>query len=90
MGIKWWIMAGAGGTILFMLLSRSAWRPLKWIWYGVLYTAIGAVVLFLFNLVGEWIHFRIPINLMTSFITGVLGLPGLMYLVIVKGFLLGG
>jgi inhibitor of the pro-sigma K processing machinery len=90
MGIKWWIMAGAGGMILFMLLSRSAWRPLKWIWYGVLYTAVGAVVLFLFNLVGEWMHFRIPINPMTAFITGVLGLPGLLYLVIVKGFLLGG
>lgn len=88
--IGWWGLAAGGGLVLFMILSRSVIRPLKWIWFGVIYTALGALVLFLLNLVGELVHFRIPINPVTAFITGVLGLPGLLYLVLVKIFFLGG
>ncbi|GGE06371.1 hypothetical protein GCM10011571_04390 [Marinithermofilum abyssi] len=85
----WWLAAAIGGVIFFMLLSRSFVQPFKWLWYGVLYTAVGALVLFLLNWAGEWIHFRIPINPVTSFIIGVLGVPGLVCLVLVKVFILG-
>ena len=86
-------LVGAGrrrGLVLFMILSRSVIRPLKWLWYGLIYTAVGAVVLFLLNLAGGLVDFRIPINPVTAFITGVLGLPGLLYLVLVKASFLGG
>jgi inhibitor of the pro-sigma K processing machinery len=88
--IGWWGWAAGGGLFLFMILSRSVIRPLKWIWYGIIYTAVGALALFLLNLAGELVQFRIPINPVTAFITGVLGLPGLLYLVLVKLFFLGG
>lgn len=90
MEIGWWGAAAAGGAFLFMLLSRSFIKPLRLIWFSLLYTAVGALVLFLLNLAGEWVDFRLPINPVTAFITGVLGVPGLVYLILVKVFLVGG
>ncbi|SFS38261.1 pro-sigmaK processing inhibitor BofA family protein [Marininema halotolerans] len=90
MEIGWWGIAAVGGLMLFMMMSRSFTQPLRWLWMGVLYTAVGALVLFLLNLAGEMIDFRIPINPVTSFITGVLGMPGLVCLLLVKVFLIGG
>lgn len=90
MAIEWWMLAAAVSVILFMLISRSVVKPLRWIWYSLLYSAVGALLLFVLNLAAEWMEFRIPINPVTAFITGVLGLPGLVCLVLVKLFLLAG
>ncbi|SDX26268.1 inhibitor of the pro-sigma K processing machinery [Marininema mesophilum] len=90
MEIGWWVVAAFGGLMVFMLMSQSIVRPLRWVWLGILYTAVGALVLFLLNLAGEMVDFRIPINPVTSFITGVLGMPGLACLLLVKIFLIGG
>ncbi|MFC4077193.1 pro-sigmaK processing inhibitor BofA family protein [Salinithrix halophila] len=90
MEIGWWTVAAAGGVGLFMLMSRSVIQPLRWLWSGILYTAVGALVLFLLNLAGELFDFRIPVNPITSFIVGILGMPGLIYLILVKVFLIGG
>ncbi|WP_231633307.1 pro-sigmaK processing inhibitor BofA family protein [Numidum massiliense] len=67
-----------------LLLTAYAAKPLKWIWLGLLYTAIGGIVLFLINLLGGLWDFHLPINPVTAFVTGVLGLPGLVCLTIVK------
>ncbi|MFD1428590.1 inhibitor of the pro-sigma K processing machinery [Kroppenstedtia sanguinis] len=90
MAIEWWLLAVVVSVILFMLISRSVVKPLRWIWYSLLYSAVGALLLFVLNLAAEWMEFRIPINPVTAFITGVLGLPGLVCLVLVKLFLLAG
>jgi inhibitor of the pro-sigma K processing machinery len=81
---KWWLLAGVLGILLFMFITRSVKEPFKWMGYGVLYTAVGGLVLFLLNLAGRYIQLEIPINPITAFITGVLGLPGVVYLSVVK------
>ncbi|MBA4496136.1 pro-sigmaK processing inhibitor BofA family protein [Paenactinomyces guangxiensis] len=88
--MKWWLITGLGGILFFMAINRSVRQPLKWIWYGLLYTAVGGIVLFIINLFGQYIHFHIPINPVTALIAGVLGIPGLLYLVVVKLVLMGG
>ncbi|SMO93443.1 pro-sigmaK processing inhibitor BofA family protein [Melghirimyces algeriensis] len=88
MEIHWWVMAAVGGMVAFMLISKSFVKPLWWLWYSLLYTAIGSVVLFLLNLAGDWVDFRIPINPVTSLITGILGVPGVLCLIAVKVFLI--
>ncbi|SDC96581.1 inhibitor of the pro-sigma K processing machinery [Melghirimyces thermohalophilus] len=90
MELQWWMAAAVAGVVIFMVVSRSLTKPIRWIWYSLVYTAVGAVVLFLLNLAGEWINFRIPVNPVTSLITGLLGLPGLVCLIVVKVFLIGG
>ncbi|MDR6225323.1 pro-sigmaK processing inhibitor BofA family protein [Desmospora profundinema] len=86
----WWLAGGVIGLLLLMFVSRSIIKPLRWMWFGILYTAVGALVLFVLNLAGEWIDFRLPINPVTALITGLLGLPGVVCLIVVKLFLVGG
>lgn len=84
-----WGIAGIVGLLFFMLVSKSIIKPLQWVWYGLIYTALGGMILFLVNLLGTWFQFEIPINPVTAMIAGLLGLPGLFYLVCVKLFILG-
>lgn len=88
--IKWWVLAGGIGILLFMIISRSVTTPLLWIWRGLLYSAIGAIFLYVINFVGQSFGFHIAINPLTAIIIGFLGIPGAIYLVAVKLFLLGG
>ncbi|PTM56955.1 pro-sigmaK processing inhibitor BofA family protein [Desmospora activa] len=86
----WWLLVGVASLLLLMVISRSIIKPLRWVWYGILYTAVGGLVLFVLNLAGDLIDFRLPINPVTAMITGLLGLPGLICLIVVKLFLVGG
>lgn len=86
MDIKWWILFAVIGLLLFILINRSVKKPFKWIGMGFLYSAVGAVILLVINWAGQWISFQLPINPITAFITGFLGLPGILYLVLVKIF----
>lgn len=87
--IKGWIIAGAVGILLFMAIGRSVTKPLRWIWYGLLYTAVGGLVLFIVNLMGRYVDVYVPINPVTALVAGGLGVPGVICLVCVKVFLIG-
>lgn len=87
LSIQWWLIIGAAGMITFMLLTRSVKKPIQYFWYGLLYTAVGALCLFLLNLIGRGFGLELAINPFTSFIVGFLGLPGLGYLTVVEVFL---
>ncbi|WP_028778469.1 pro-sigmaK processing inhibitor BofA family protein [Shimazuella kribbensis] len=86
--IKWWIIASIGGVLFFMLISRSVKQPLIWLWQGLLYSAIGSLVIFLINFIGQSFHFTLPINILTAIAVGFLRLPGLAYIVATKLFIL--
>lgn len=72
-----------------LVLTAYAAKPLKWLWLGAVYTGVGALALFLVNWIGSQWGFHLPINLVTAFITGVLGLPGLICLILVKVLIIG-
>ncbi|QBK12921.1 pro-sigmaK processing inhibitor BofA [Thermoactinomyces vulgaris] len=86
---QWWMAAGLLGVVFFMMINRSVKKPLVWLGKGVLSTAVGALVLFVLNLLGQYVQIHIPINLWTAFVTGCLGIPGIAYLVAVKIIFIG-
>lgn len=86
--MKWWLIIGSVGVLLFLWLSKSVRNTFQYLWYGVLYSAVGALILFLLNLVGKNFGVEIAINPITSFLAGYLGLPGIGYLLVVEVFLL--
>jgi inhibitor of the pro-sigma K processing machinery len=88
--VRGWFIIGISGILLFSLLTRSIKKPFVLAWYSVIYSVVGGIVLFVINFVGQYIHLTIPINLVTAFITGALGLPGVLYLVVVKLVFIGG
>jgi inhibitor of the pro-sigma K processing machinery len=86
---EWWaVLLIVSGVGLVFVLSKSSTNPLKWVWIGMINIIIGALGLYFFNLFGQIIDLGIPINLITAAVVGVLGVPGLIALVLVKFFIL--
>ena len=63
--------------------------PLKSILKLVLNSCLGALMIFIINLVGTLFNFHIGLNYITAIFTGILGVPGVILLVILK-LVLGG
>lgn len=72
----------AGIVILFLLIKLLKW-PMKIILNGV----IGVVILYIVNLIGTSFNFSLAINPITALITGFLGIPGVIVLIIIRLFL---
>lgn len=88
MGAWIWLVVGLGLVMVILLIGQSAWRPLRWVGYGLFKIALGAILLFVFNSFGTYYDFTIPINPVTAAMSGFLGLPGLVSLTIIKAFLI--
>ena len=58
--------------------------PIKKILKLIINSVLGGISIFLINLVGANFGFHIGLNIFTSILVGVLGLPGAVCLVIVK------
>lgn len=70
------------GIGLLILVCKLLSFPIKLLWRLLINALIGGVILFLLNLFGGLIGFTIPINIWTALITGILGIPGVLGLVI--------
>ncbi len=77
------ISFAAGLLVLFLLLNVLS-APLKIIFKLVLNVIIGTVCLLIFNFIGEFFGFTIAINVVTAFVVGFFGLPGVILLIILK------
>ena len=66
------------------LFGRIFIVPLKKILKLVLNSIAGGLVIFLINLIGANFEFHVGLNVFTSILVGLLGLPGAVILVIVK------
>ena len=78
-----------GGLILLVLFMGAPMKPVRFIGQGLIKIMIGALLLFFLNAFGTTLGLNIPINLVTSSISGFLGIPGIAALVIIDTFILG-
>lgn len=78
-----------GGLILILLFVGAPLRPLRWIGQLCIKIIVGALLLFLVNAFGTSWDLHIPINFITSSVSGILGIPGLVALVIIKTMIVG-
>ena len=58
--------------------------PIKKILKLVLNSVLGGLIIFIINLIGAHFGFHIGLNIFTSVLVGLLGLPGAVCLIIVK------
>jgi inhibitor of the pro-sigma K processing machinery len=77
-----------GGLVLLLLLVGAPIKPIRIIGQGVVKIMIGALLLFFLNAFGSTLGLHVPINLATSTISGLLGIPGLVALVVIERFIL--
>lgn len=83
------VFAVLGGLILVLLFVGAPISPIRWIGRLCIKVVVGALLLFFVNSFGTSIDLHIPINLITSTVSGILGIPGLVALVIIKTFIVG-
>jgi len=78
------VLAYIIGIILLLILGRFLLVPLKAVMKLVFNALLGAIAIFLVNLVGGLFGFHLAFNIYTAFIVGTLGIPGFILLVILK------
>ncbi|MFA9397181.1 MAG: pro-sigmaK processing inhibitor BofA family protein [Clostridiaceae bacterium] len=72
--------------VLFFVGKLLAF-PLKILLKLIVNGIIGAVLLFIVNVIGSFFNFYIGINIYTALIAGFFGVPGVIFLIFFKLFL---
>ena len=70
-------------TLLFAFL-RLCMTQIRWMWKISLHSLSGFLSLWLLNLISGITGIFLPINLLTAFTAGFLGLPGIALLTLVQ------
>lgn len=83
-----YVISIIGGLIFILLLVGTPLKPIKFLGLGLVKVLIGALLLFFLNAFGASFGLHIPINLITSTVSGLLGIPGVAALVIIQMFIL--
>lgn len=70
--------------LLVVLLFKILKTPLKWALKLLLNAASGFIALVVLNFFGALVGLTLPINLINCLVTGILGLPGVVLLLLLK------
>jgi inhibitor of the pro-sigma K processing machinery len=77
-----------GGLILLVLVVGTPIKPLRFAGQTIIKVMIGALFLFFLNAFGNSMGIHVPINAVTSAISGLLGIPGVVALVIIQMYII--
>ncbi|MDO6353477.1 MULTISPECIES: pro-sigmaK processing inhibitor BofA family protein [unclassified Caloramator] len=73
------------GVVIFLILLVLSMKLKNLIIFKIiLKTAIGGLIVFAMNILLNLFQMTIPLNLITSFLVGVLGIPGLLLIFLIK------
>ncbi|HHU32420.1 MAG: pro-sigmaK processing inhibitor BofA family protein [Zhaonellaceae bacterium] len=83
------IFAGLFLVFLIYLVGKIVVKPFRLVFKILFNSIFGLLLLWGYNFIGNFIGIVIPINYLTVLISGFLGIPGLILLIILN-FILGG
>jgi inhibitor of the pro-sigma K processing machinery len=78
------VIAFVFGLFLLYLLVRVLYLPLRIFLKLLGNTLVGGILLAIFNAIGSLWGLTIGINILTAFVTGILGIPGIILLLILQ------
>jgi len=78
------LLAWVAGILLVMAFGKKMKIPLRLALKLLINGLLGGASILLINLLGQAIHFHIPLNVYSALIAGTLGLPGVILLIILK------
>ncbi|KXZ16529.1 transcriptional regulator [Bacillus nakamurai] len=76
------------GLVVLLFLWGLSSKPLKWIGVTAVKFIAGALLLVGVNLFGSSLGIHIPVNPITTGISGILGIPGIAALIVIKRFII--
>lgn len=71
---------------ILLIFGRYFAFPLKKIIKLIANSVVGAIIIFVINLVGASFNFHIGFSIINSIIVGILGVPGAALLILIKIF----
>ena len=86
MDVKMWVVYISCIMGIF-LFGKIFIVPIKAILKLVINSILGILLLYIVNLIGELWNFHIGINVFTAIIVGILGIPGIILLTILRIFI---
>ena len=84
MELVYTILMVVGCVFALYVLLKIVMAPIKWIFKLLLNALSGFLLLFLANLIGGFFNFSLTVNLINCLISGVFGIPGVIFLVMLK------
>ena len=76
------------GMILLLFLVGTPFKPLRLLGRFSVKLIVGALVLFIVNVIGGNYGLHIPINPSTTLVSGVLGFPGIAALIVIQKWII--
>ena len=76
------------GLVALLFLWGVSPKPVRWIGLTAIKFIAGAILLVGVNLVGGSLGIHIPVNLVTTGVSGILGIPGIAALIVIKRFII--
>ena len=70
--------------IVIFIVGKIFFVPLKSIFKLLINSILGGILIYIVNIVGESFGFHIGLNVGTALFTGLMGVPGVVFLVILK------
>lgn len=74
------------GLVFIIILGKIFLFPIKKIFKFITNSCLGAVAIYFINVIGTTFGFHIGLNVISSIIIGVLGIPGAILLILFKIF----
>lgn len=91
---EWWFdldfsnaLVILGCLFVFWIVGKIFSVPIKAIFKLIINSILGGFLIFIINTIGAAWNFHIGLNIITSVIVGILGVPGAILLVILKMFI---
>lgn len=78
------ILIVIGCAIAIFIIGKIFLFPIKKILKLVLNTIIGGAIIYIINLIGASFGFHLGLNVITSLVVGILGIPGAILLIILQ------
>ncbi|MCL7749887.1 pro-sigmaK processing inhibitor BofA family protein [Halalkalibacter alkaliphilus] len=82
------LIALLAGLVVILLVVGAPMKPVRFLGNIAVKVVIGALMLFFVNTFGSFIDFYIPINGVTAAVSGLLGVPGVVLLIVIKQFII--
>ena len=73
--------------IVLFIVGKIFYMPLKKIIRLLLNSILGGFLIYIVNVIGSSFNFHIGLNVGTSIFVGILGVPGVLFLIILKLFI---
>jgi len=78
------VLAWIAGILIVLVFGKALALPMKIILRLIINGILGGIAILIINFIGSYFGFNISLNVVSSLIAGVLGLPGMILLIILK------